>query len=92
MFRNMLRYKLARRQAQYVDVNERYTSQTCSACGCIPASSPKGMGALGIRHWDCSECGASHNRDVNAARNILRVGLECQPPVEGINALVAIRH
>lgn len=79
-FRHMLRYKAARRQAVYVEADERYTSQTCSCCGSIPASSPKGMGALGIRRWDCSDCGASHDRDVNAARNILRVGLEHQPP------------
>jgi putative transposase len=83
-FRHMLRYKAARRQAVYVEADERYSSQTCSCCGAIPASSPKGMGALGIRRWDCSDCGASHDRDVNAARNILRVGLKHQPPGGGI--------
>lgn len=80
-FRHMLRYKAARRQAVYVEADERYSSQTCSCCGAIPASSPKGMGALGMRRWECDECGADHDRDVNAARNILRVGLEHQPPV-----------
>lgn len=84
MFRHMLRYKSARRQAVYVETDERYSSQTCSCCGIIPDSSPKGKGALGIRHWQCSECGTFHDRDVNAARNILRAGLECQPPAEGI--------
>jgi len=91
-FRHMLRYKAARRQAVYVDADERWSSQTCSACGCIPASSPKGMGALGMRRWDCSDCGASHDRDVNAARNILRVGLECQPPVGEIASVHAARR
>jgi putative transposase len=86
-FRNMLRYKAARRQAVYIEANERWTSQTCSACGTIPASSPKGMGALGMRRWECSDCGAAHDRDVNAARNILRVGLEHQPPAGEIAAL-----
>ncbi|ALJ12577.1 RNA-guided endonuclease InsQ/TnpB family protein [Sphingopyxis macrogoltabida] len=86
-FRHMLRYKAARRQAVYVEADERWTSQTCSACGVIPVSSPKGMGALGMRRWDCSDCGASHDRDVNAARNILRVGLEHQPPAGEIAVL-----
>ena len=58
----------------YVEADERWTSQTCSCCGTIPVSSPKGMGALGVRHWTCSDCGAPHDRDVNAAWNILRVG------------------
>jgi transposase len=79
MFKEMLRYKAARRQAVFLEVSERWTSQTCSSCGCIPVSSPKGMGALGIRCWACSECGASHDRDINSALNILRVGLERQP-------------
>jgi putative transposase len=86
-FRHMLRYKARRHGAVFIEADERYSSQTCSACGTIPASSPKGMGALGMRRWECSECGASHDRDVNAARNILRVGLEHQPPAGDIAAL-----
>jgi transposase len=78
-FRHMLRYKASRHGAVFIKTDERWTSQTCSCCGSIPASSPKGMGALGVRHWECSDCGADHDRDVNAAQNILRVGLERQP-------------
>lgn len=79
MFRSQLAYKTAsRRQAVYLDVDERFTSQTCSRCGVVPASSPKGMGALGIRRWECSDCGAVHDRDVNAAINILNVALSAQ--------------
>lgn len=79
-FRTMLRYKAARRQAVYVEADERFSSQVCSACGTLPQSRPRGIADLGMRRWDCSDCGASHDRDVNAARNILRVGLEHQPP------------
>lgn len=84
--RNQLRYKASRHGARYVEADERWTSQTCSACGEIPASSPKGMGALGIRRWTCSCCGVDHDRDLNAAQNILRVGLERQAPAEEIPA------
>jgi hypothetical protein len=86
-FRHMLRYKASRHGAVYIEADERFSSQTCSACGCIPASSPKGMGALGMRSWECSDCGESHDRDVNAARNILRIGLEHQPPAGEIAVL-----
>lgn len=85
-FRSMLRYKASRHGASYIEADERFTSQVCSSCGCNPSSSPKGIGALGIRHWICSDCGSSHDRDVNAAKNILRVGLECQPRADGIAA------
>lgn len=87
MLRSQLRYKASRHGAIYVEVDERWTSQTCSCCGEIPDSSPKGMGALGIRHWTCSGCGASHDRDVNAARNILRVGQERLAPAGEIPVL-----
>lgn len=80
MLRNQLRYKASRHGAMFLEVDERWTSQTCSCCGSIPDSSPKGMGALGMRRWICSDCGAEHDRDLNAAFNILRVGLERQPP------------
>lgn len=77
-FRNMLRYKSARRQAVYLDVDERWSSQVCSACGTMPASRPRGIADLGIREWECTDCGTLHNRDVNAARNILATALEHQ--------------
>lgn len=75
MLRTMLRYKASRHGAMYVDVDERWSTQTCSSCGCISDSSPKGRAGLRIRHWTCSECGVSHDRDINAARNILQAGL-----------------
>lgn len=80
MFKNMLDYKARRHQARFIVVNERYTSQTCSDCGVI--GGPKGITGLGIRNWECSACGASHDRDVNAARNILRIGRSVAPLVE----------
>lgn len=86
MFRAMLRYKASRHGAVFIEADERFTSQTCSCCGSIPSSSPKGMGALGVRRWECSDCGTSHDRDLNAAVNILRVGLERQPPAVEIAA------
>jgi putative transposase len=85
-FRSQLAYKARRHNARYIEADERWTSQTCSRCGTIPDSSPKGMGALGVRHWTCLDCGASHDRDVNAALNILRVGRERSPPAVEIPA------
>jgi transposase len=87
ILKSQLCYKASRHRAVYIEVDERWTSQTCSSCGTNPDSSPKGMGALGIRQWTCSDCGASHDRDVNAATNILIAGLERKAPVEGIPAL-----
>ena len=45
------------------------TSKTCSACGYKEESMP-----LKIREWTCPSCGKTHDRDINAAQNILRVG------------------
>ncbi|KFI20608.1 transposase, partial [Nitrosococcus oceani C-27] len=44
------------------------TSKTCSACGAVQESMP-----LKVRAWAC-ECGATHDRDINAAKNILFFG------------------
>jgi putative transposase len=45
------------------------SSQRCSNCGHVDGSKP-----LNVRDWTCSECSASHDRDVNAAKNLSRVG------------------
>ena len=82
MLRHMLRYKASRHGAVYIEADERLTSQLCSDCGAV--GGPKGIAQLGIRHWVCSACGTHHDRDVNAARNILNAGAECRPLVEGI--------
>jgi IS605 OrfB family transposase len=74
-FKNMLAYKAIRHGGRMIEVNEAFTSQTCSECGSLPPSRPRGIAGLGIREWVCDECGAVHDRDVNAARNILRIGL-----------------
>ena len=70
-FRTQLAYKAVRHGAWFEEVNESYTTQTCSDCGTLPDSRPKGIAGLGIRNWVCSECGGMHDRDVNAAKNIL---------------------
>jgi putative transposase len=88
VLRSQLAYKARRHGARYIEADERWTTQTCSCCGVIPASSPKGMGALGIRHWVCSCCGSAHDRDLNAAKNILRVGAERRPLAEEIPVLL----
>ena len=74
MLKTQLEHKAMARSVVFVEVNERYTTQMCSCCGAISVNSPKGMGALGIREWECSECGALHDRDLNSAINILALG------------------
>ena len=71
-FRHQLAYKAVKHGAWYEEVNERFTTQTCSDCGAI--SGPKGLEGLVIREWKCSDCGCLHDRDQNAALNILRRG------------------
>jgi putative transposase len=83
--RAMLRYKAA----TYVEVDEKFTTQTCSSCGALPPERPKGIAGLGIRAWSCSSCGVSHDRDVNAARNILALARGVPRPAEGSRELVA---
>ena len=45
------------------------TSQVCSACGVKDGPKP-----LSVREWACAACGTVHDRDVNAAKNILAAG------------------
>lgn len=73
-FKSMLSYKAIRHGGCAIEVCERYTTQTCSECGVLPSSRPKGIAGLSKRMWTCDDCGAVHDRDVNAAVNILRRG------------------
>lgn len=64
--RSQLEYKCAWYGKQLVTVNPRKTSQICSNCGY-----DDGKHTLDIREWTCPHCGISHDRDLNAAKNIL---------------------
>ena len=76
----MLHYKAIRHGMVVKKVSEKWSTQTCSYCGVIPESAPKGISALGVRNWKCSECEAIHDRDINAARNIFNFGAgRCAP-------------
>lgn len=70
-----LLHKSIRNGGSCLEVSERMTSQTCSSCGAKPPGRPKGIAGLSKRDWVCDECSAVHDRDANAALNILRTGL-----------------
>jgi len=69
MLRQMLRYKGEHAGRSVEVVSERNTSRVCSQCGAL--SGPQGLRQLAVRVWTCCSCGEPHDRDVNAARNIL---------------------
>ncbi|MGV9638424.1 RNA-guided endonuclease InsQ/TnpB family protein [Nocardia rhamnosiphila] len=66
-FASMLEYKAQRAGRRFVVIDRWFpSSKTCSACGHLLATL-----SLGTRHWTCPDCGTRHDRDVNAAKNIL---------------------
>ncbi len=68
--RSMLEYKCAWYGRDLVVVDRWFPgSKLCGACGTLRAKLP-----LNVREWTC-DCGAVHDRDVNAAKNILAAGL-----------------
>ena len=70
-FRRMLEYKAARAGRHLIVIDRWYpSSKTCSACGHLLAEL-----SLSIRTWQCPSCGTRHDRDINAAKNILAAGL-----------------
>ena len=87
MLKTQLQYK-GQQAGRCVEViSERNTTRVCSSCGC--ASGPSGLRQLIVRQWVCADCGESHDRDVNAARNILTAGLRCRASVRGNESLHA---
>ncbi|TDC67908.1 transposase [Actinomadura sp. GC306] len=74
-FTAMLEYKTARYGRRFARVGRAFpSSQLCSGCGHSDGPKP-----LHVRAWTCTECGAEHDRDVNAARNILTEGRRIAP-------------
>ena len=73
-FKTMLRYKCQQAGVLFKEVNESYTTRTCSFCR--GDTGPRGISGLGIREWTCMECGTLHDRDINSAKNILALGHE----------------
>jgi putative transposase len=73
-FVGMLAYKAQRAGRTFVKVDRWFPStRTCSVCGTLGEAKP-----LNVREWTCG-CGTTHDRDVNAARNILAAGRAVMP-------------
>ena len=68
-FRRQLNYKAARYGSRIVVADCWYpSSNTCSACGSVLEDLP-----LTCRVWDCPACGTHHDRDLNAATNLMQM-------------------
>lgn len=71
-FLTKLKYKAERRQVKILPIGTfEPSSQLCSVCG---AQYPRAKN-LNVREWICPQCYAHHDRDVNAAKNILKIAL-----------------
>ncbi len=70
-FRRQLVYKTAMRGGQLIVADRWFpSSKVCSACGTKQESMP-----LSVREWTCSECGTPHDRDLNAAKNLMKLAV-----------------
>jgi putative transposase len=87
-FRRQLEYKCERYGRRLVVIDRWYpSSKTCSACGHLLADL-----SLSTRHWRCPSCGTRHDRDVNAAKNILAAGLAVARGYPGDACGAEVRH
>jgi putative transposase len=87
-FRRQLAYKCERHGRRLVVIDRWYpSSKTCSACGHLLADL-----SLSTRHWRCPSCGTRHDRDSNAAKNILAAGLAAARGSPGDACGADLRH
>jgi putative transposase len=87
-FRRQLEYKCQRYGRELVVIGRWYpSSKTCSACGHLLAQL-----SLSTRQWTCPSCRARHDRDVNAAKNILAAGLAVARGSPGDACGAGVRH
>jgi putative transposase len=87
-FRRQLEYKCERYGRHLVVIDRWYpSSKTCSACGHRLADL-----SLSTRHWRCPSCGTRHDRDINAAKNILAAGLAVARGSPGDACGAEVRH
>lgn len=68
----LLKYKASRLGGNLLLIGEAYSTKTCNIC--LAQTGPTGVEGLAVREWTCASCGQTHDRDINAARNILRIG------------------
>lgn len=73
-FQMAVSQKAAAEGIPFIRVPAKNTTQKCSHCGHVCHGDEKIV--LGQDEWDCPECGTHNLRDVNAAINILRLGLQ----------------
>ena len=85
-FADMLRYKLAWSGGTLVEVPAAYSSQTCSACGCVDARSRRSQAV-----FHCTSCGYRDHADLNAAKILLARANRSGLPVEGSPMLGTLR-
>jgi putative transposase len=87
-FRRQLAYKCERYGRRLVVIDRWYpSSKTCSVCGQRLADL-----SLSARHWTCPRCGARHDRDINAAKNILAAGRAVARGFPGDACGADVRH
>ena len=83
-FKRILEYKCDDLGIEIVKVDPRYTSKKCHVCHAVNKDL-----SLADREWKCTECGTIHDRDHNAAKNILRAGMALR--AETLNG-AGVRH
>lgn len=76
MLRSMIAYN-----GTLVKVSAKNTSKTCHSCGYVNKDV-----VLGVEKWKCPVCSAEHDRDINAAKNILYKGIVGMERAESTNA------